>query len=72
MNDQSPGVDFKDKIESFVSAHANFKSDDGSVIEYDYFVVTARVNGEPYVFNVKTKGFADKVAILNLADDVDA
>jgi hypothetical protein len=63
-------TDYLSKIASFKSGHGRFTNDEGEVVEYDYFTVECSVNGEPYEFNVKAKGFSDKVAIMSLADDV--
>jgi len=59
-----------EKIVSFVPGHGSFVDDDGQTVEYDYFVVELIVNGEPYKFNVKTKNFADKLALFGVADTV--
>jgi len=65
-------TDYVNKIVSFVPKTSTFVSDDGQTIEYSFFEITIILpSGDDYIFTTKTKSFADKVALLDIAQVVD-
>lgn len=63
--------DYARKILSFVPVKRSFTNDAGKTVEYGVFEVTAIVSGKEYKFDVKTKAIDDKIAILELAENVE-
>lgn len=61
--------DYAKKLVGFTPVEKSFTNDEGQKIEYTVFEVTVMTAGNPYTFDVKTKNIADKIALLDLADD---